>query len=544
MKKKVILLLLCAVWAHGKLGVAQDTHDKIIPKPEKKPSRTYYSTEVDRKYPPCMDTIPILMFKQIYDISPALPSWVPVDTAFPTISLEGLVYVREDLHKDCHVSSDDLPFVHYGHDFTFNLRPDSAHQKYLAQRIYYLDGGRKDTVRQVYYHCEWESGIAAGNKGNPCYEKNIRGESCGFFSAGHKRRDVFWNFPAPHDWVHVEGKWIWDRGHPPAYMEIHPARALVVRRNLPEKIRTPEGKSVFAARIDCYFSGDGGALVNNLPNVPAFVERARMSAKDYTVKVRTHLPRPSPTARLRYTTVKRPGDTFAPPPNLYFDDAEGSLTLTVPYTRATDVAIFARTYYLYWDEGDGCAPDYDIFGYKVTIDKVKLLRPQEFISRSEFRLFLEVGGEWIFLNEFVSDAEDILNEGIGKTYRRTWDVNRSYYVFVPRGKYFRVHAGGWEADGLETVMGKLYDPNSPCTPETKAALNDLLFDFSPVGAHGCYDDKIDEVHDFHTPELLGAGGNFVGRGFGEPFQDPCPFASNNKKPMYRLYYRIEPITGR
>lgn len=501
--------------------------------------RKYYSSEADLKYPPCLDTIRVGFLYQVHDIGPAIPSWIPVDSARPTLALEGTVYLPDGLHKDSHVSSDDLPFVHYTHDYTFNLKVDSAYQKYMAYRLFPLDGGRYDTVRQKYVHIEWESGLCAGNSRNLCAEANRRGESCGFFSAGHTRQARIWNWPVPHDWVHVEGKWVWDRGHPPAYMELHPARAIFIQRNLPAKVKTPEGTKRFATRVDCFLSGDGGALVNNLPNVPGFVERARMSEKDYSTKVKHTLPRPSPNAKLKYFIETQRGDNFPAQADIVINETKAEAEITVRWKgSAPDNAIFARTIYFYWDEGNGVAQEYDIFSYKVTLDKLKILRPLEW-GRSEFRVFLEVGGEWICLNEFI-DVADILNDGLGKTFKRNWDINQSFIVHVPRGKYFRVHAGGWEADGLETTMGVLADPNMPCTPENKIALNDILFDVNPVGLHGCYDDKIDEVHDFHTPELLKQGGTFEGIGFGTPFQDPCPLGSNNNKPILRLYYHIEP----
>jgi hypothetical protein len=101
------------------------------------------------------------------------------------------------------------------------------------------------------------------NRINPHRPENEKGNSAGFFSAGHERGDVFWNFPTIGDWVHVEGHYVWDRGHPPAEAEIHPPRFLAVKRNLPEQIMIGDSSLKFATRIDIFASGDGGALMNN-----------------------------------------------------------------------------------------------------------------------------------------------------------------------------------------------------------------------------------------------------------------------------------------
>src|SRR6266566_7327196 len=47
----------------------------------------------------------------------------------------------------------------------------------------------------------------------------------------HQRREVIWNWPTLSDRVHVEGLWIWDRGHPPADTEIHSPRLVAIQRH-------------------------------------------------------------------------------------------------------------------------------------------------------------------------------------------------------------------------------------------------------------------------------------------------------------------------
>ena len=60
-------------------------------------------------------------------------------------------------------------------------------------------------IRQEHMEVEWESGVGADNNSNPCHTANEAGNSCGFFSAGHRRRELFWHWPTVGDHVHVEG---------------------------------------------------------------------------------------------------------------------------------------------------------------------------------------------------------------------------------------------------------------------------------------------------------------------------------------------------
>src|SRR5262249_48614405 len=151
------------------------------------------------------------------------------------------------------------------------------------------------------------------NDGNICSGANRRGNSAGFFSAGHRRGEVIWNWPTVGDRVHVEGLWIWDRGHPPASTEIHPPRLVAIQRKLPTTTRRDPiepGPTLLATRADIFAGGDGGALLNNRSGVPGFVKHIPMSDRDYSFTLYHSLPRPSANARLRWNIQKQPGDTF------------------------------------------------------------------------------------------------------------------------------------------------------------------------------------------------------------------------------------------
>ena len=83
-----------------------------------------------------------------------------------------------------------------------------------------------------------------------------------FFTSGHERKDIIWNWPTYGDWVHVEGLWVWDRSHPPEKTEIHPARFIAIRRSLPTKISIDN--SVYQQKS----VNDGSSLLNASLHTP------------------------------------------------------------------------------------------------------------------------------------------------------------------------------------------------------------------------------------------------------------------------------------
>ncbi len=193
-----LLISLCASFVA--LGQSQS----------KKYSEPPLSSEANIGFENCPDTIfNFLGLRKVLDISILLPAWYPVISYTDITQLEGTVIPKPNSkHIDTHVSPSDFPFHHYTHDFTFNVAPDKTddnrYTNLLANRIF--TEGKKgeeitDTILMDYVHVEWESGLGAYNDGNPCSEKNNLGNSCGFFTAGHKRRDVIWNWPTLGDWV-------------------------------------------------------------------------------------------------------------------------------------------------------------------------------------------------------------------------------------------------------------------------------------------------------------------------------------------------------
>ncbi len=484
-----------------------------------------------------------------------LPAWLPVENYDHIAVLEGTVIPQPNSkHIDTHVSPSDFPYHHYTHDLTFNVKPDitpdNRYTNLLALQVTRSEERgvvKSDTILKEYVHVEWETGLAANNEGNVCAELNKQGKSCGFYSSGHERKDVIWNWPTLGDWVHVEGLWLWDRGHPPARTEIHPARLIAVRRNIPVFMKLKARKWGYATRIDVFASGDGGAMNNNRTDVPEFVHKVKMSNKDYKFRVKQILPRPSSNSKLMYRIDTRKGDTYSgtvaivsyPVGDINPNDA--FVEISIPWKNLPDTEVFARTIYVYWDEGDGLASTVVMNKYKVTIESMRFKHRKEFISKAEYRIFLEVGGDWLFLNDFA-DSEDILDDGIGKTWKRKIKINQEFTVYLPAGKQFRVHLGGWEADGVNDIFGRLMDQYSPCNAETRKWMMDNLDVISPLKLKGCLDDHIGEVHAMHSATDIGDGQSYSVKSDGLKHKEICPFESGKQKNRFVLKYTIEPAT--
>jgi hypothetical protein len=514
------------------------------------PDDLRFSAEAEIGCYPCLDTLKVYGFKHVVDLRPMLPSWRPVVDHDTVVVLEGQVMPIEGHlgyeYGIPHVSFEDLPLYHYTHDFSFNLFPDSAYRNLLSRyiRIETDSSGKeiRDTIVRDWVHCEWESGLGAGNRGNKYSKVCRKGGTAGFATAGHERGDIIWNWPTANDWVHVEGLWIWDRGHPPAKTEIHPMRFMATRRNLPDKILTPKGDSVFATRIDLFGNGDGSAFYNN-QDTSKWVRNVRMSSKDYNFNLLHTLPRPTRESELKYLIVDRKGNTFHSSISVEFVSPESStVTVNIPWKTASlaDNLILAKTLYLYWDEGLGVPKDYRVHSYTVNLEKLWIRRLSEvfFLTPAELRMFADVGGQYIFLNEQISNSQDILRHGFGKTIRKRWKINKSTTIYVPEGRSFRVYVGGWEADGVDKVMGHIIDQYSECASGVKSRINDLMLDPTPVGYGGCEDDNMGESIRFHSPENLLENGSYRSIGNGKPYKENCPLGNRTPVNFHQLEYSI------
>lgn len=502
-------------------------------------SNCHCSDEAELDCLPCLDTINFLGIKRVKDVSLLFPSWKPILGNDSVSVLEGLI---EDEKYYPSVSPEDFPLFHYTHDITWRVMPDENYRGLLAYDVIIKKDGlleSRDTVMNKSIHVEWETGLAQGNDGNICSELNRQGKSCGFFSAGHEQKDTLWNWPTTGDWVHVEGLWVWDRGHPPAKVEIHPARLVATRRALPEKIKTDTSYK-FATRIDIFASGDGGAFNNNRHDAPGFVHPVKMSSKDYMFTVKHTLPKPSPGAVLKFMIKQHKGNSFTADATFSIHSDDATVTIYIPWkTSATnDQAVFAQTCYLYWDEGSGVSVNYPIHAYKIRFNELRFDRFHEFLSKAEIRMFLDISGNYFFLNDFTN-TKDILRGGMGNTRKKKWNMSREFVIYVPEDKQFRIMAHGFEADGMDKFFGQIIDNYSPCVSITKKKLNRNLI---RTCMGGCLDDPLGNAVRFHrVNELKEKNTEFVVFSQSRYHKDECPCASFNPNNIFSIHYSVEEI---
>ncbi|MFC2176068.1 hypothetical protein ACFLR1_03770 [Bacteroidota bacterium] len=513
------------------------------------PNNLRFSSEAETGRYPCWDTIKVFAFSNIIDLRPILPAWTPIVGLDSVSVLEGQITPIPGHSGPTfgvpHVSFEDLPLYHYTHDLSFNVFPDSGY-RHILTRYVQLSGedGKEthDTIVRDWVHCEWESGLATSNKYNKYSDVCRKGGTAGFASVGHQRYDIIWNWPTAGDWVHIEGLWIWDRGHPPARAEIHPMRFMATRRNLPDKIISESGSAVFATRIDLYGNGDGGAFYNNR-DTNSWAHPVKMSSKDYRFRVLHTLPRPSSKAILKYKLIRQKGNSFEETVGVtpVLKEDSNMVEIVIPWKtkQVAGTAVFAQTLFLYWDKGNGVASGYKINSYTVKMNSFKVRRLSEaLLGRAEMRVFMDVGGQYIFFNEFATKQKDVLRNGIGKTYRRTWKLGNTFTVHVPQDRKFRVYVGGWEGDGSEKILGYIIDQNSDCSQALKAEINDIMLDPTPMGLSGCEDDNIGEAIMYHTPAALKDTTNFLIKGDGKPYQENCPVGQQVPVDFHRLQYSV------
>ena len=205
----------------------------------------------------------------------------------------------------------------------------------------------------------------------------------------------------------------------------------------------------------------------------------------------------------------------------------------------SDTAVFAQTIYLYWNVEEGTTEE--MTAYTVSLDRFKLRRLSEvwFLNRAELRIFFNVGSDYIFFNEFATKSKEIMRWGLGKTLRRLWKVDQSFDIVLPYDRRFRVHAGGWEADGTDKILGHILDPFEACDSNLKDLVNDKMLDAWPVGLNGCEDDNMGESYLYHSPLDLPQDSTFVIKGHGKSYKENCPFGSRTPIDFHRLKYNIK-----
>ncbi len=487
----------------------------------------------------CKDTARFLFRKTPYELGIILPSWLPIAGKEYVAVLEGIVEARAtDGSNGPLVSYEDLPFYHYSHDFTFNVLPDITADKrfrYLLPR----PAADSDTLLRQTVHVEWECGLGSYNRVNPFAALNNKGSSSGFFSAGHRKMDIIRHWPAPGDWVHVEGHYVWDRGHPPAKAEIHPARLIVTRRKLPARKKHSIHGNVMCTRVDLFASGDGGALKNNRQMVP-YADPTPMSDRDYKIRIVHPLAKARTESVLRFETEKRAVDSYAGP--LWIDQLNDStLLVRIPWKSSgqPDDAILSRTIWIYWDEPILPTSD-QIQTYTIRLKELQFKHRAEVNGAAELRIFANIGSDWFFVNDWCSNKRgNILSGGLGKTHRKKWEVPITCEVSIPKNEVFRVALSGWEADGVDALTGKLVQPEARCSATVKSFFKKNIFNLYGI-SRGCTDDNLGEISENWSAERLDAMVNFTDQVEEGVNVDPCPYSSWPLKENWKISYTISP----
>ncbi|MEO7043933.1 MAG: hypothetical protein ABI091_01410, partial [Ferruginibacter sp.] len=415
------------------------------------------------------------------------------------------------------------------------------------------------------------------NMPNPAVEANSGSNSWGFFSTGHHWGDVIWNWPTYDDWVHVEGIWIFERGHRPAHTEIHPCHFIAIKRNLPvsfsfDAIRTPLIRNkpddrFIATRVDIFASADGSAMWNTKGLHPDYVQVANMQRKDYSFVITPALAKVSVSAVLRWAVLKQKGDNFpvgADPVITLLPT--GQIQVVVPWKTklVTNTAVLARTILLYWDDTpNNTASPNIVFQkvldaerpklYQVKILKINLLKQMDDGDNTyggdgntgygQYRVFCNVGNNWIFLNEFAAYRDpyyNVLGSGLGlakgnpETGSQSYSIDDSFNVYIAHGKSFRIATGGWEADGADFLMGGIFNEYSRDKEALSQYFAHRLWD---VKVRGLADDEIGSVDQMLSDSQLS----------GDPYKSPsifhgsCKDDKKNTITPYNIIYTIKEL---
>jgi hypothetical protein len=155
---------------------------------------------------------------------------------------------------------------------------------------------------------------------------------------------------------------------------------------------------------------------------------------------------------------------------------------------------------------------------------------------------MDVGGNWLFLNDLFGTKKDVLDKGLGKTYRRNFKIDEDFYVNVPAGKDFRIYVTGWEADGMDLSFGHIVDDHSPCNADTKQMLHksDKL-NLKQVALHGCLDDHFGDAAAWHKAEGITTAQKFELLPQEGINIDVCPCSKFKMEKGFKLYYTIEKV---
>lgn len=478
--------------------------------------------------------VKFLFFKKKIDLGLILPAWLPILHDDSVTVLEGICGPdpRVPQIDPPHIAFEDFPNYHFTHDFNCNVIPDPAYRHILSYAI-----RDTDTLIRKHVHVEWESGIGAWNKGNPANEVCNEGGSYGFCTVGHTRRETFWNWAALGDWVHLEGLWVWDRGHPPAKAEIHPIRLAAVRRKLPDTLNY-QNQTWFATRMDIFASANGSVFYNRMPGMPDWVHQPIMKSKDYRFFCKITLPRPSATATLAYQWITRPGHSFNTQAEIQLTDSGAWINIPWMSKQIHDDAVFAQTLLLYWNENQGKASNYKIYPVELVFEQIKINKKRDFLNRGEWRCFASFGGNWIFVNEFCKTSK-VMSQGLGKTRNKSWKMDAHFKIWVPEDSVLHVWTQAWDADGVDRWFGDLAYVSNADTAAFAKKLRKSVLHLPKMALGGCQDDPQGYVSTkLQINQTTLDENTITDSALGSYHQDNCLFSSGIPKNRFNITWKF------
>jgi hypothetical protein len=404
---------------------------------------------------------------------------------------------------------------------------------------------------------------------NPAAASNKLGNSYGFFSSGHKKRDIIWNWPTPGDSVHIEGMWIWERAHLPPHTEIHPPHFIAIKRHLPVSFN-PVGESAqinndptdkyIGTRIDVFATADGSAMWNT-KGEKSFAQVVDMNRKDYVFKFKSLFQKPTATAKLSWKLLKRPGDNFPAGADPIIKEIPGEMIeVKIPWktNAVANTAVLEKTIVLYWDD----LPSKGVLAiekpklYEISLNSIHIVNNCDaweatipiidqtieihHVFHSECLLYSNIGSEWICLNEFATSADDVLSNGLGDASDdATYSINQKIKTYVmPNGtqphepaKSYRIASAGWEKDWGNEAMGLIVDEYKRNVAEIRTALGHVFT--TKAAAYGLEDDKMGETENYYTANFTGT------QTYSIPSHDDE--GNHNTNDVYKLNYSIKRI---
>ena len=187
---------------------------------------------------------------RVYSPERSDPEWISVWDNRP-VEIYGTILGSGGGGADqtAHISREDDPLMHYGHDTNLFLVPDAAYRWTVGTANYFSNSEEGDSDAALgRIEMEWE----VLNNGSP--------QTYGTGRIGVPD----WAIPAVDDRVYVVGRWVLDAGHPEIgdRTELHPPRLLATMRQRPAVTRS---SGAAAAQVDIYVSGHGGGA-NRYPS--------------------------------------------------------------------------------------------------------------------------------------------------------------------------------------------------------------------------------------------------------------------------------------